>query len=84
MGVRSVTVRDVPEEVHRAIRVRAAQHGRSLQAEMLAIFEQAVKPEGRVKLGNLLGEIGREVKLTDEEVAGFERDHSTARAASFE
>ncbi|MCK9466117.1 MAG: Arc family DNA-binding protein [Thiopseudomonas sp.] len=83
MGVRAVTVRDVPEEVHRAIRVRAAQHGRSLQAEMLAIFEQAVKPEGRVKLGNLLGEIGREVKLTDEEVAGFERDHSPARAANF-
>lgn len=83
MGVRSVTVRDVPEEVHRAIRVRAAQHGRSLQAEMLAIFEQAVKPEGRVKLGNLLGEIGREVRLTDEEAAGFERDHSPARAASF-
>ena len=52
MGVRAVTVRDVPEEVHRAIRVRAAQHGRSLQAEMLAIFEQAVKPEGRVKLGS--------------------------------
>ena len=83
MRVRAVTVRDVPEEVHSAIRVRAAQHGRSLQAEMLAIFEQAVKPEGRVKLGNLLGEIGREVKLTDEESAGFERDRSPARAVSF-
>lgn len=83
MGVRAVTVRDVPEEVHRAIRVRAAQHGRSLQAEMLAIFEQAVKPEGRIKLGNLLGEIGREVKLTDEEAVGFQRDHSPARAAIF-
>lgn len=84
MGVRAVTVRDVPEEVHRAIRVRAAQHGRTLQAEMLAIFEQAVKPEGRVKLGNLLSEIGREVKLTDEEVAGFERDQSPARAVNFQ
>ncbi len=83
MGVRAVTVRDVPEEVHRAIRVRAAQHGRSLQAEMLAIFEQAVKPEGRIKLGDLLGEIGREVKLTDEEAAGFQGDDSPARAAIF-
>ena len=51
---------------------------------MLAIFEQAVKPEGRVKLGNLLSEIGREVKLTDEEVAGFERDQSPARAVNFQ
>ena len=82
MGVRAVTVRDVPEEVHRAIRVRAAQHGRSLQAEMLAIFEQAVKPEGRVKLGDLLENIGHKVKLNDEEAAGFERDDSPARAAS--
>lgn len=84
MGVRAVTIRDVPEKVHRAIRVRAAQHGRSLQAEMLAIFEQAVKPDGRIKLGNLLGEIGREVKLTDEEAAGFEHDHSPARSVNFQ
>lgn len=83
MGVRAVTARRVPEEVHRAIRVRAVQQGRSLQVEMLAIFEQAVKPEGRVKLGSLLGEIGREVKLTDEEAAGFERDHLPARAVNF-
>lgn len=83
MSTRAITVREVPEEVHRAIRVRAAQHGRSLQAEILAIFEQAVKPEGRVMLGNLLSEIGREVKLTDEEAAGFERDATPARAVDF-
>lgn len=82
MRVRAVTIRDVPEEVHRAIRVRAAQHGRTLQAEMLDILGQAVKPEGRVKLGNLLENIGRKVKLNDEEAAGFERDDSPARAAS--
>ena len=33
----SVTVRNVPDEVHRAIRVRAAQHGRSIEAEMRAV-----------------------------------------------
>lgn len=82
MRVRAVTIRDVPEEVHRAIRVRAAQHGRTLQAEMLDILGQAVKPEGRVKLGDLLENIGRKVKLNDEEAAGFERDDSPARAAS--
>lgn len=82
MRVRAVTIRDVPEEVHRAIRVRAAQHGRTLQAEMLDILGQAVKPEGRVKLGDLLENIGHKVKLNDEEAAGFERDDSPARAAS--
>ncbi len=82
----SVTVRNVPDEVHRAIRVRAAQHGRSIEAEMRDILESAVKPEGRLKLGSLLAEIGRKVKLTDEEFALFEsaRNKTPARAASFE
>jgi plasmid stability protein len=82
----SVTVRNVPDEVHRAIRVRAAQHGRSIEAEMRDILESAVRPQGRIKLGSLLAEIGREIKLTDEESAVFDsvRNKSTARAASFE
>ena len=82
----SVTVRNVPDEVHRAIRVRAAQHGRSIVAEMREILEAAVKPEGRVKLGLLLAQAGHQVKLTDEEFATFEsvRDKTPARAASFE
>ena len=82
----SVTVRIVPDEVHRAIRVRAAQHGRSIEAEMRDILETAVKPQGRIKLGSLLSDIGRKVKLTEEEFAIFEnvRDKTPARAASFE
>jgi len=82
----SVTVRNVPDEVHRAIRVLAAQHGCSIEAEMRNILESVVKPQGRVKLGSLLAEIGRKVKLTDEEFAIFEsvRDRTPARIASFE
>ena len=82
----SVTVRNVPDEVHRAIRVRAAQHGRSIEAEMRDILESAVKPQGRVKLGSFLAEIGRKIRLTDEEFAVFEsvRNKTPARAVSFE
>ncbi len=82
----SVTIRNVPEEVHRAIRVRAARHGRSIEAEMRDILESAVKPEGRVKLGSMLAGIGRKVKLTEEEFAIFEsvRGPTPARAVSFE
>jgi len=63
-----------------------AQHGRSIEAEMRNILESAVKPPGRVKLGSMLAEIGRQVKLTDEELATFEsvRDKTPARAASLE
>ena len=82
--MRAVTIRNVPEEVHRAIRVRAAQNGRTLQAEMREILTTAVAPEGCVKLGDLLADIGRKVNLTKEDMAVFERDQSPARAASFE
>ena len=40
----SITVRNVPDEVHRALRVLAAQHGRSAEAEIRDILERAVKP----------------------------------------
>lgn len=82
----SITVRNVSDEVHRAIRLRAAQHGRSIEAEMREILESAVKLEGRVKLGSLLAQTGCKVKLTDEERAVFEsaRDKAPARAVSLE
>lgn len=60
----SVTVRNVPEAVHRALRVRAAQHGRSAEAEIRDILEQAVKPAQRIRLGDELAALGRKVGLT--------------------
>ena len=81
-----LTVRNLPDEVHRALRVRAATHGRSTEAEVREILEAAVKPEGRVKLGSLLAEIGRQTARSDEEFALFEqvRDKEPARTVSFE
>ncbi|MBI4998885.1 MAG: Arc family DNA-binding protein [Rhodocyclales bacterium] len=81
-----LTVRNLPDEVHRALRVRAAHHGRSTEAEVRDILEAAVKPEGRVKLGSLLADLGRRARLTDEEFAVFEqvRDRTPAKPATFE
>jgi len=80
-----LTVRNLPDEVHRALRVRAARHGRSTEAEVRAILEEAVRPAGRVMLGSLLAEIGRRAKLTEDEFAAFEqRDKAPARPVSFE
>jgi plasmid stability protein len=83
----NVNVRNLPDEVHRAIRIQAAHHGRSTEAEIRDILERAVKPEGRVKLGSFLASSAREAGgLTDEEHALFERARikSPARVASFE
>lgn len=80
-GMAMLTVRNLPEEVHRALRARAALHGRSTEAEVREILEAAVKPEGRMKLGALLRDVGKHAQLTDDEFAVFEqvRDRAPAR-----
>lgn len=83
----SITIRNVPDEVHRAIRVRAAMHGRSAEAEIRDILEQAAKPEGRLKLGSLLASIAREAGgLTDAEAEQINqlRDKTSAEPMRFE
>lgn len=77
----SFTVRNVPDEVHRALRVRAAIHGRSAEAEIREILESAVKPEGRIKLGSLLVQMGRELEGVDLEIT---RDKTSAQPIVFE
>lgn len=81
-----LTVRNLPDELHRALRVRAARRGRSMEAEVREILQSAVSPQGRVKLGSLLAGIGRKARLTDEEFAIFEqvRDKTPARAVGFD
>ena len=68
-----LTVRNVPAEVHRALRVRAALRGHSTEAEVRAILKETVLPEGRVGLGSLLTAVGRRAGVTDDESAGFAR-----------
>lgn len=60
----AVTIRNLSEETHRALRVRAAHHGRSTEAEIRAIIEAAVRPPERIQLGSLLAAIGRDAELS--------------------
>lgn len=39
----AVSVRDLDDEVKRRLRVRAARHGRSMEAEIRTILEEAVR-----------------------------------------
>lgn len=82
----SITVRNVPGEVHRALRVRAAQHGRSAEAEIRDILAQAVKPEQRVRMGDALAALGHTIGMINEDFAVFEqvRDKTPAEPMRFE
>lgn len=85
MKMAMLTVRDISDEVHRALRVRAARHGHSMEAEMRRILESAVSPQGRVKLGSLLSGMERRARLTEQEAAVFEqvRDKTPACPVGF-
>lgn len=68
----AVTIRNLSDETHRALRARAAHHGRSTEAEIRDIIEAAVRPPERVRLGSLLSAIGREAGLTDADVEALQ------------
>jgi plasmid stability protein len=81
-----LTVRNLPDDVHRALRVRAALHGRSTEAEVREILAIAVKPEARVRLGDALAALGQKIGLTNEDFDVFNqvRDKTPAQPLSFE
>lgn len=83
----TITVRNVPDAVHRGLRVRVATHGRSTEVEIRDILETVARPPERVKLGSLLASIAREAGgLTDAEVEHFNqlRDKTPAEPMRFE
>jgi plasmid stability protein len=50
----AIVVRNISDETHRALRVRARRHGRSTEAEVRAILDGAVRPAKRIGLGSAL------------------------------
>lgn len=77
----TVTIRKLPDEVYRALCVRAAANGRSVPAEIRAILEATVLPPERLKLGSMLAALGREMKLTDADIDAIQsvRDRKPAK-----
>ncbi|VVM05599.1 FitA-like ribbon-helix-helix domain-containing protein [Methylacidimicrobium tartarophylax] len=82
----SFSVRNVPDDVHRALRVRAARHGRRTEAEVREILAAVVKPEKRLRLGEALAAIGRKIGLTNEDFAVLESvcDQTPAKPLRFD
>ena len=75
-----LTVRNLPDEVHRALRVLAAQHGRSTEAEVRDILAIAVAPEKRVRIGEALAALSQKIGLSNEDFEVLERVRDTIAA----
>ena len=79
----AVTIRNLSDEAHRALKRRAAQHKRSTEAEMRAILEEAVCPQHRLRLGTALSEMSRKIGLTNADIEALEKTRSARAAEPF-
>lgn len=64
----AITIRNLSDETHRALKARAAAHNRSTEAEVRAILDASVEGTDRMKLGSVLVSIGREAGGVDLEI----------------
>ena len=80
-AVAQIVVRQIPDEVHRALKAQAAAHGRSAEAELREIIARAVLREGRPRAGDLMRGIWSGAAMDGFSV---ERDRTPVEPACFE
>jgi antitoxin FitA len=71
----TVTVKDLPEKLHRQLKARALQHHRSLNSEIIALLEAATSPQ-KLDPDSLLARAASlrkrvDGRLTDSDLAAF-------------
>ncbi|KQX76509.1 hypothetical protein ASD10_10300 [Aeromicrobium sp. Root472D3] len=76
----AVTVRGIPDEVHRALKGQAVAHGRSTEAEIREILRRAVSGPEDARMGDRLSAIGERHGGLDLDVV---RDDSPPEPAEF-
>src|ERR1700678_2615557 len=77
----AVTVRNIPEKTHRALKLRAARNGRSTEAEIRKILEDSVAAPRRLNIGTELAKLGRRFGGIE---LNIQRDKRPIEPASFE
>ena len=77
----AITVRNLSDATHRALRLRAAEHGRSTEAEIRAILDDIARPKDRVKMGDALIDLFRPLGGVELDII---RDRTPVEPLSFE
>jgi len=75
----AVTVRNLPVQVHKALKLRAQKNGVSTEAEIRTILQRAVRDERKLSPADLLVEFGRKFGPLP-----FVKDTSPVEPAEFE
>ena len=69
----NLSIKNAPNDIVERLRRRATRHHRSLQGEVLAILEAAVREEGTLGPADVLAEVRRLNLKTPAEAAGLVR-----------
>lgn len=80
----ALTIRNIPDEIHRALRVRAAQHGLSTEAEVRLILSNTITAEPRLRLGDSLMRLGQQIGFSDNDIDHLVTSREPATPMSFE
>jgi len=76
----NLSIKNAPDEIVERLRERAERHHRSLQGELLAIIEEAVRTERAITPATLLAEARRLGLQTPEEAAAIIRADRDGRS----
>jgi len=77
----AVTIRNLDDDIHGALKQRAASKGRSTEAEIRIILREAVYPKKRILLGDELAALGKRLGGID---LTFERSSEPIEPAEFD
>jgi plasmid stability protein len=75
----NLSIKNAPDHVVQRLRERAERHHRSLQGELMAIIEAAVREDRPASPAEILGEVRRLGVRTPSEAAGIVRAARDAR-----
>jgi plasmid stability protein len=75
----NLSIKNAPDEIVVRLRERAAKHHRSLQGELLAIIEEAVRTPRRLTPKDVLAEVRRLGLRTPAEAAAIIRANRDGR-----
>lgn len=76
-----ITIRQIPDEVHRALKAQARAQGKSAEALAWNILRRGLFPADRARTGDLLRSIWKDADFSD---VNFERDRSPVDPAASE
>lgn len=78
-----ITVRQIPDEVHRALKIQAELDGMSAEAKARQLLAQGLFPKEQPRPGDMLRALWQDVEGDLDDVE-FPRDPAPIRGAEFE